>query len=224
MWSHFNSICYNDQDCADKLKNSLFIVGEIGSNDYYYALSQGKTIEDVNSMVFDVVQAIIEGVRRVIQNGATKIIVPGTFSFGHFPAYITACQAKNSAAYRKQRLLNNLSLYHNDELKKRLQLLKQDYKNITIFYGDYYNAFNRLLQNAPRVGFNGTSDLRKACCGAGGRFSFNPNKMCGARGVPVCANPDGYVIWDGFNLTQKAYRILARWFFQSTISPLINSS
>ncbi|XP_021735098.1 acetylajmalan esterase-like [Chenopodium quinoa] len=66
MWSHFNSICYNDQDCAEKLKNSLFVVGEIGSNDYYYALPQGKTMKDVNGMVFDVVQAIIEGIRNLI--------------------------------------------------------------------------------------------------------------------------------------------------------------
>ncbi|KNA04301.1 hypothetical protein SOVF_200930 [Spinacia oleracea] len=224
MWSHFNSICYNDQDCAEKLKNSLFIVGEIGSNDYYYAFSQGKTMKDANSMVFDVVQAIIEGIRRVIQIGATKIIVPGTFPLGHFPAYITAYQPKNSAIYSKQRLLNDLSLYHNNELKKRLQLLKQDYKNITIIYGDYYNGFTRLLKNAPRFGFNGTSDLRRACCGVGGELSFNPTRMCGARGVPVCANPDGYVVWDGFNLTQKAYRILARWFFRSIVSRLFKSS
>lgn len=53
----------NWTDCAEKLKNSLFIVGEIGSNDYYYAFSQGKTMKDANSMVFDVVQAIIEGIR-----------------------------------------------------------------------------------------------------------------------------------------------------------------
>lgn len=199
----------------------------------------------------------VNNVKRVIQIGGTKIIVPGSFPLGQFPAYLTARQANNSTTLRKQRLLYNLSLHHNDELKKRLQMLKRDYKNITIIYVDYHNAFDRLMENAPRFGkcctaifvpkelvhspftakqvklvpvfssfsgFNGASDLRKACCGVGGRFSFNPSRLCGAAGVPVCTNPDGYVMWDGFNLTQKAYRILARWLFRSIVSLLSKSS
>ena len=34
------------------------MVGEIGGNDYNYALFQGKTIEEVRYMVVEVVQAI----------------------------------------------------------------------------------------------------------------------------------------------------------------------
>lgn len=45
-------------DCDEKLKNALFLVGEIGANDYNYALLQGKTIEEVKEMVPEVVQAI----------------------------------------------------------------------------------------------------------------------------------------------------------------------
>ncbi|GFY88996.1 hypothetical protein Acr_06g0009360 [Actinidia rufa] len=37
---HFN------HDCVEKLKNSLFMVGEIGGNDYNYALFQGKNMEE----------------------------------------------------------------------------------------------------------------------------------------------------------------------------------
>ena len=47
----------------EKLRSALFIVGEVGSYDYYYALSQGKTMEDVKSMVSDVVQAILDGAK-----------------------------------------------------------------------------------------------------------------------------------------------------------------
>ena len=50
-------------DCVEKLKNSLFMVGEIGGNDNNYALFQGKTIDEVESMVPDVVRAIKEAVR-----------------------------------------------------------------------------------------------------------------------------------------------------------------
>ena len=39
------------------------MVGEIGGNDYNYALFQGKTIEEVQNIVPDVVRAIKEAVR-----------------------------------------------------------------------------------------------------------------------------------------------------------------
>lgn len=49
-------------DCFKKLKTSLFMVGEIGGNDYNYALFQGKTFEEVRSMMPKVVQAIKDAV------------------------------------------------------------------------------------------------------------------------------------------------------------------
>jgi predicted RNase H-like HicB family nuclease len=49
-------------DCIKKLQTALFMVGEVGWNDYNYALFQGKTIEDVRNMVPEVVQAIKEAV------------------------------------------------------------------------------------------------------------------------------------------------------------------
>lgn len=59
--SNFISSCLTD--CAEKLKDSLFMVGEIGGNDYNYALFQGKSIEEVKSLVPSVVQAIANAVR-----------------------------------------------------------------------------------------------------------------------------------------------------------------
>ena len=59
--SSFNSvICI---DCEEKLKSALFIVGEIGGNDYNYALLEGKTVRGVMSMVPDVVKAIKDAVK-----------------------------------------------------------------------------------------------------------------------------------------------------------------
>ena len=50
-------------DCVEKLRNSLFMVGEIGGNDYNYALLQGKSIEQVTSMVSEVVQEITNSIK-----------------------------------------------------------------------------------------------------------------------------------------------------------------
>ena len=50
-------------ECVKKLKNSLFIVGEIGGNDYNYPLTQGQGIEKANTIVPNVIQAIKDAVR-----------------------------------------------------------------------------------------------------------------------------------------------------------------
>lgn len=53
-------------DCNEKLRNALFLVGEIGGNDYNYALFQGKTIPEVKDMVPQVVQTIKSAVEVIL--------------------------------------------------------------------------------------------------------------------------------------------------------------
>lgn len=50
-------------DCTKKLKHALFFMGEIGGNDYNYALFEGKTVAEVKNMVPGVVQTIIDATR-----------------------------------------------------------------------------------------------------------------------------------------------------------------
>lgn len=50
-------------DCREKLKSSLFFMGEIGGNDINYAFFGGKTISEVKNLVPEVVQAIMNGTR-----------------------------------------------------------------------------------------------------------------------------------------------------------------
>lgn len=51
---------------VEKLENALFMVGEIGWNDYNYAIFQGKPMEELREMVPDVVAAIMDAARKVI--------------------------------------------------------------------------------------------------------------------------------------------------------------
>lgn len=46
-----------------KHDKALFMVGEIGGNDYNYAFFQGKTIKEIKAMVPEVVQAIKDAVK-----------------------------------------------------------------------------------------------------------------------------------------------------------------
>ncbi|XP_058226175.1 acetylajmalan esterase-like isoform X2 [Rhododendron vialii] len=211
MSGHFNSICSTERDCGEKLKKSLFIVGEIGGNDFNYALVEGKNIEEVKSLVPDAVKAITDA--RAISYGADRVIVAGNWPFGCFPIYLTVFQTGNPTAYDKNQCLkqlNDLSMYFNDQLRNAIHELKKEFPDASIAYGDYYNAFLQLLNNASALGFDVTS-TRKSCCGIGGPYDFTLTLLCGFPGVPVCSQPNRYIHWDGIHLTQEAYRLMAGW-------------
>ncbi|XP_022158415.1 GDSL esterase/lipase At5g03980-like [Momordica charantia] len=213
MHSHFNSICLNERDCIDKLRSALFLVGEIGGNDYNYALFQGKTIQEVKDMVPDVVQTIKNGVEKVISYGATRVIVPGNFPIGCLPIYLTGFQTNDTAAYDELHCLkgmNSLASYHNDQIKHAIEVLRRENPHTVIVYGDYYNALLWILRHAFVLGFDEAS-LQKSCCGIGGNYNFNLMKICGLPGVPICPNPHEHISWDGIHLTEKAYKFMAYW-------------
>lgn len=48
-------------DCKAYLKNSLFVLGELGGNDYNANLFGGRTPEQTSSYVPQIVQAISDG-------------------------------------------------------------------------------------------------------------------------------------------------------------------
>ncbi|CAK9309105.1 unnamed protein product [Citrullus colocynthis] len=213
MFSHFNSICYNQRDCNEKLSNALFLVGEIGGNDYNYALFQGKTIKEVKDMVPDVVQSIKTAVEKVISYGATRVVVPGNFPIGCFPIYLTGFQTNDTSAYDELhclRDLNGFASYHNEQIKEVIEVVKKENPHTVIVYGDYYNAFLWILRHAFVLGFDEAA-LQKSCCGVGGNYDFSLMKMCGLPGVEVCPNPNERISWDGVHLTQKAYKFMAHW-------------
>ncbi|XP_022998965.1 acetylajmalan esterase-like [Cucurbita maxima] len=222
MFSHFNSICYNQRDCNEKLRNALFLVGEIGGNDYNYALFQGKTIQDVKDMVPQVVQTIKNAVEKAISYGATRVVVPGNFPIGCLPIYLTGFQTNDTTAYDELHCLkdlNGLATYHNDQIKEAIEVLKRENPHTMIVYGDYYNALLWILRRAFILGFDETS-LQKSCCGIGGDYNFSLMKMCGVGGVSVCSNPDERVSWDGIHLTQNAYKFMAYWLIHDILPQL----
>ncbi|CAN4111136.1 unnamed protein product [Withania somnifera] len=153
MSSHFETTCF--PDCPKKLNKSLFLVGEIGGNELIYGLMQGKTIQELRRMVPDVVQTIIHGVKRVTSFGATRVIVPGNFPMGCHPILLTKFMTDNSTAYDEYHCLkdlNNFVIFFNHHLQQAIDELKKEYSNIILIYGDYYNAYMWLLQNALSLG------------------------------------------------------------------------
>ncbi|XP_019051605.1 PREDICTED: GDSL esterase/lipase At5g03980-like [Nelumbo nucifera] len=213
---HLKSICYTSK-CAHKLERALFLVGEIGGNDYNYAFFQGKTIGEIQSYVPYIVQKIKDVARKVIDHGARTVVVPGNFPIGCMPIYLTAFRSDDPAAYDELKCLkglNDLAMIHNDNLQRALKQLRKEYPDVTIVYADYYTALQWVLSHASSLGFEEKS-LQKACCGTGGDYNFDLTKMCGAPGVPVCPDPETRVSWDGIHLTEKAYKYMADFLMHS---------
>ncbi|GER45949.1 GDSL-like Lipase/Acylhydrolase superfamily protein [Striga asiatica] len=186
MSSYFNSICSSHS-------------GEVGGNDYNFAMSQRKSMEEMREMVPDVVDAILDGVRKAISFGAKKLVVPGNFPIGCIPGNKAAFHTDNQTAYDRYKCLkylNEFAAYHNQQLQQGIQRLnEQEQPNATILYADFYKAYMFALRYSRTNGI----DTENVCCG-----------MCGF-GVQACQNPDSYLSWDGMHMTQECYKLMSAW-------------
>ncbi|OMO65342.1 Lipase, GDSL [Corchorus olitorius] len=196
---------------------SLFLVGEIGGNDYNYAFFLGGGIKQLQAIVPVVVGAIANVTSELIEEGAVELMVPGNLPIGCSAVYLTLFGSGNKTDYDRHGCLkafNAFARYHNHQLKQALDSLRQKYPHTRIIYADYYGAAMRFVHAPLHHGFYGGT--LKACCGGGGPYNFNNSARCGHTGSAACENPSTYSNWDGIHLTEAAYRYIA--------SSLINGS
>ncbi|KAL1335826.1 hypothetical protein AAHE18_10G016600 [Arachis hypogaea] len=84
-------LCTSPSSCEEFLRSSLFIVGEIGGNDYGYPLSETTDFEVLRSYVTQVVSVVTSVIIELIDLGARTLMVPGSLPLGCNPAYLTSC-------------------------------------------------------------------------------------------------------------------------------------
>ncbi|CAK9175068.1 unnamed protein product [Ilex paraguariensis] len=200
---HLNTICQAPAECEELLSKALVFVGEIGGNDLNYAIIQGKSIQEIHTY-----QPYI--IEEVIHLGAVNIIVPGNLPMGCIPAGLTIVSGSDVTAYDDMgcsKELNELVLVQNNYLQQSLALLRLEFPHANIIYADYYAAYQTILHHAVDFGFDEKSLLR-SCCGIGGLYNYDQNRVCGSSGVPFCRNHAQYISWDGVHLTQEAYRLI----------------
>ncbi|KAI3465070.1 hypothetical protein Pfo_021733 [Paulownia fortunei] len=208
--THLKSICSTPTERANKLGNSLILMGDIEGNDIGYPLSQGKSIKKVQTYVPYVIRALVNATRELIKMGATLLVIPGNAPLGCYPYILTALSSNDSTAYDDLGCLksvNNLITLKNNKLQQAINNLRREFPKVRILYGPFDK------------GPHGNMAL-KACCGTGGKYNYNSKRFCGSPGVPVCSNPDQYIYWDGLHFTQKAYARIEKILIQSTLSTL----
>ncbi|KAH7651719.1 GDSL lipase/esterase protein [Dioscorea alata] len=210
------SICSTTSECEEKLSSALFLMGEIGGNDYNHPFFQGRSFEEVVTFVPLVISAISRAITEVIDLGARTLLVPGNLPIGCNSAYLTLFHVSNNESYDQEtgciNWLNEFSQYHNQLLINELQLLRKLHPHVTIIYADYFEALMPVFRSPEKHGF-GSFPLR-ACCGDGGLYNYNFSCACGELGSTVCMEPSNYVTWDGVHLTEAGYKHIATGLLQ----------
>ncbi|KAJ1393984.1 SGNH hydrolase superfamily [Sesbania bispinosa] len=205
------SLCNSSSSCKKVLGSSLFIVGEIGGNDYGYPLSETKAFGDVIPYVPQVISAITSAILELIDLGAETLVVPGILPLGCNSAYLTRFATIDEKEYDQAGCLKWLNMffeYHNELLQIELNRLRVLYPLTNIIYADYFNAALHFYTSPEQFGFG--DNVLKVCCGGGGPYNYNDTAKCGDSGVIACDDPSEYVSWDGYHLTEAAYRWMTK--------------
>ncbi|CAN6362713.1 unnamed protein product [Urochloa humidicola] len=200
-----------EQDRKDIMSSSLFLMGEIGGNDYNHPFFQNRSFKDeIKPLVPKVVKKIENATKVLIGLGAKTIVVPGNFPIGCIPRYLTMFQSNNPGDYDATgciRWLNDFAEEHNRALRLMLESIRQQYPAVTIIYGDYYGAILEVTRSPQKHGFRKDVALI-ACCGDGGPHNSGTLFSCNATSV-LCPDPSKHISWDGLHLTEAAYQFVA---------------
>lgn len=209
------SLCHSTSNCKQLLRNSLILLGEIGGNDYNHAFQSGRNIQEIQSFVPLVINAISLAINELIELGAMTLMVPGNLPTGCVPYYLTTYISSNEEDYDAETgcliWLNEFAEYHNEMLRLELNRIQELHPHPTIIFADYYNAAMRFYRSPLEYGFS--RNVLKACCGAGGPYNFKATEECGYPPSRVCDEPSLYVSWDGLHFTEAAYR----WIFKGLL-------
>ncbi|KAG2647116.1 GDSL esterase/lipase At1g28600-like [Panicum virgatum] len=202
-----------DNEREEIMATSLFLVGEIGANDYIHPIFQNKTLGWIKPVVPLVVASIVSSLAALIQLGARTLYVPGVFPLGCTPRVLFLFRGSAPGDYDPAtgclRWLDDLVVLHNALLKVKLAELRRAHPGVSVTYVDYSGEVLGVVTSPRRHGFDERTVL-DACCGGGGPHNANFTVHCTEPGAVQCADPARYVSWDGLHMTEAVYRIMAR--------------
>ncbi|KAG6641354.1 hypothetical protein CIPAW_09G067600 [Carya illinoinensis] len=218
------SLCNTSSKCNEMFGSSVFLMGEIGGNDYNYPFFLKRSMEEIRTFVPLVIKAIASAIYELIDLGAVTLMVPGNLPIGCSAAYLTYYETADKEEYDPAtgclNWLNKFAEYHNDQLQKELSRIQAQHPQTNIIYADYYNAATRLYSSPSQFGFKKTLT---ACCGRGGPYNYNKSAVCGNPGVSACVEPSQYVNWDGIHLTEAAYKLITQALLQAPMHTIPRS-
>uniref|UniRef100_A0A0E0N014 GDSL esterase/lipase n=2 Tax=Oryza TaxID=4527 RepID=A0A0E0N014_ORYRU len=196
--------------CTGMMNQSLFLVGEIGGNDYNLPLLSGVSITKIRSFTPSVIAKISSTITELIGLGAKTLVVPGNLPIGCVPNYLMIFKSGKKEDYEPEtgclRWMNEFSQYHNKLLIDELEKLRKLHPDVAIIYADYYGAAMEVFLSPEQFGIK---DPLTACCGGGGPYGVSGTARCGYGEYKVCDDPQKFGSWDGFHPSEAAYKAIA---------------
>ncbi|KAL6627171.1 hypothetical protein ACP70R_030897 [Stipagrostis hirtigluma subsp. patula] len=214
------SLCGTTQECKQFFRTSLFFVGEFGFNDYSFLLLR-KSVQQVRSFVPDVIRTISMAIERLINHGATSLVVPGMYPAGCSPPILVLFDDVDPAYYDSQtgclNEMNELATHHNSLLLESIEKIRAKHPNVKITYTDFFSPVKEIVESPSKFGFEG--DVLTICCGGPGRYHYNVEAWCGDPAATTCKDASARLFWDGAHLTEAANRYIADDWLSSINSP-----
>ncbi|CAM0908009.1 unnamed protein product [Alopecurus aequalis] len=206
------------------MASSLFYLGEIGFNDYSFALlsNANDTVGLAVSLVPDIIGVIRSALIDTIAAGARTMVVMGMIPMGCEPELLALLPSSTPGYYDPASgciaQFNQVAQLHNRALNRMLAQLRRAYPGTSIHYGDLYHPITALISSPGKYGFAGTP-LAACCGGGGGPYNFNFTFFCGTPLSTACADPSGAVSWDGIHYTEAANRFVASAMLRGLVLP-----
>ncbi|XP_047066465.1 GDSL esterase/lipase At1g28590-like [Lolium rigidum] len=223
-----NLLCPNDfADCSSTMKKSLFLVGEIGGNDYNGPFLSKMPIEMIRNLTPSVVAKISATITDLIGLGAKTLLVPGNLPIGCVPIYLMTYKSDKKEDYESLtgclRLMNEFSKYHNRYLLDELDKLRNLHSGVSIIYADYYGAAMEVFLSPKKFGIDYPL---VACCGGEGFYGVSTTERCGNAEYRLCDDPQKYGSWDGLHPSEAVYKGIVNGLLRGSYTqpPIANST
>ncbi|KAK9270109.1 hypothetical protein L1049_025683 [Liquidambar formosana] len=196
------------------LAKSLFVV-VAGSDDIvntYFVTRARKLQYDVSSYTHLMVNFASTFLKELFELGARRLAVFSAPPLGCLPSQRTLAGGLQRECAENY---NQAAQLYNAKLSSELDSLNSKLPQAKIVYVDVYSPLIDLIQNPGKYGFE-VAD--KGCCGTG---TIEVAVLCNQYNLVTCTNVSGYVFWDSYHPTERAYAVLISHLIQKYINSFI---
>ncbi|GMN36773.1 hypothetical protein TIFTF001_006288 [Ficus carica] len=180
----------------------------IGTNDYMSIFLTNSTVLTTFShsqYVHMVIGNLTAVLKEIYTLGGRKFGFMNLPEFGCSPGIRITKQDTDGSCIKEASTLTKL---HNQALSKLLMKLEKQLKGFKYSLYDLSSNLRHRMNHPSKFGFK---EGKTACCGTSkfrGVFSCG-GKRLGIKKYNLCDNPNEYVFWDSYHLTENAYKQLA---------------
>ncbi|KAL3699363.1 hypothetical protein R1sor_017385 [Riccia sorocarpa] len=203
-------------------ENALYTL-EFGGNDIINSVIRGGDKSYVIGQVIPTAMNIITAsAEKLYESGARRFLFFATPNAGCATILMTLFgETAELDSTGCVKIVNDYNRAYNAALRSVVAALRLQFADAQMDIFDYYAANEEILKNPTAYGFNPEKTMT-ACCGVvgAGKYNFDLKTQCGNPAVPMCANPDEYVNWDGVHFTEQFYRTIARFVLVGKFSDL----